>query len=172
MLLIIFGRAAQFILLLVTMRLATTYLPPGEMGRLSLITATTAFFALFLVNPVGMFINRRFHTWERLGRTRFYLNLYWLYLLAISVLIAVTLIVLNNAHEFDFKLSTSWLLLLVCGSVVFSTINQTVIPSLNLLELRGLFMFLTLATIAAGLVTSKSSVNVNILLLPSRVVAG
>lgn len=151
MLLIIFGRAAQFILLLVTMRLATTYLPPGEMGRLSLITAATAFFALFLVNPVGMFINRRFHAWEKLGRTRFYLKLHWLYLLAISVVIAGALIVLNNAHEFDFQLSTSWLLVLVCGSVLFNTINQTVIPSLNLLELRGSFVFLTLATIAFGL---------------------
>ncbi len=151
MLLTIGGRAAQFILLLVTMRLATTYLSPVEMGRLSLITAVTAFVTLLLVNPVGMFINRRFHAWETLGRTRFYFKLHWLYLAAISVLIAGALVVLNNAHEFDFQLSTSWLLVLVCGSVLFNTINQTVIPSLNLLELRGLFVFLSLATIAAGL---------------------
>jgi O-antigen/teichoic acid export membrane protein len=149
--LIIFGRASQFILLLLTMRLATTYLPPSEIGRLSLITAATAFFALFLVNPVGMFINRRFHAWEELGRTRFYLKLHWLYLLAISLLIAVALIILNNVHEFDFRVSTGWLLVLVCGSVFFNTINQTAIPLLNLLELRGSFILLTLATIAAGL---------------------
>lgn len=136
------------------MRLATTYLQPGEMGRLSLITAVTAFVSLFLVNPVGMFINRRFHDWETLGRTRLYLKLHWLYLLAISALIAGALVVLNNTYEFDFQLSTSWLLVLVCGSVLFNTINQTVIPSLNLLELRGPFVFLTLATIAAGLVIS------------------
>lgn len=151
MLLIIGGRAAQFILLLVTMRLATTYLPPGEMGRLSLITAATAFVSLFLVNPVGMFINRRFHAWEALGRTRFYLKLHWLYLLAISVLSAGVLFFLNNANAFDFQLSNSWLLVLVCGSVIFNTINQTAIPSLNLLELRGPFVLLTLATIASGL---------------------
>ncbi len=154
MILIVFGRAAQFVLLLLTMRLATTYLSPGEMGRLSLITAMTALFALFLVNPVGVFINRRLHTWEVLGRTRFYLKLHWLYLLAISLVVAITLIVLNSSHEFDFQLSTGWLLLLVCGSVLFNTINQTVIPSLNLIESRGPFIFLTLATITVSLIAA------------------
>lgn len=148
---IVIGRAVQFILLLLTMRLATHYLLPDEMGRLSLITTTTAFFSLFFVNPVGMFINRRFHDWETLGRTRLYLKLHWLYLLVISVFIAGALVVLNNAHGFDFQLDNSWLVVLVCGSVLFNTINQTVIPSLNLLELRGPFVYLTLATIAAGL---------------------
>jgi hypothetical protein len=130
------------------MRLATTYLPPNEIGRLSLITA---FFPLFLVNPVGMFINRRFHAWEKLGRTRFYLKLYWLYLLAISALIACVLVAPNNAHQFDFQISTNWLLVLICGSVLFNTVNQTSIPSLTLIDLRGPFIFLTLVTIAVGL---------------------
>ena len=79
MILIIFGRAAQFTLLLMVMRVATTYLPPAEMGRLSLITAAIAFYALFLVNPVGMFINRRFHSWDALGRAKYYFKLHWIY---------------------------------------------------------------------------------------------
>lgn len=152
MILIVFGRAGQFLLLLLTMRLATTYLSPSEMGRLSLVTATTAFFALFLVNPVGVFINRRIHAWELVGRTRFYLKLHWLYLLAICLIVAVALALVNEQHRFDLMLSTGWLLFLVCGSVLFSTINQTVIPSLNLLESRRAFILLTLATILASLV--------------------
>jgi len=151
---IIFGRAAQFILLLFVMRVATTYLPPSEMGRLSLITAATAFFALFLVNPIGMFINRRFHAWDELGRAKHYLKLHWVYLLGVCVIAALTLAALNLIHAFGFQFNTAWLLVLVSGSLLFNTVNQTAIPSLNLLEFRGRFIALTLATIGAGLACS------------------
>jgi O-antigen/teichoic acid export membrane protein len=151
---ILFGNAAQFILLLLTMRLATGYLLPEEMGRLSLITAATAFFALFLVNPVGMFINRRFHSWDALGRARYYFKLHWIYLLIVCVVAAASLAALNNIQGFSFQFSTEWLLVLICGSLLFNTINQTAIPSLNLLEFRGRYITLTLATICGGLVSS------------------
>ena len=154
MIMIIFGRAAQFILLLMVMRLATTYLPPEEMGRLSLITAAVAFYALFLVNPVGMFINRRIHAWDQLGRAKHYIKLHWIYLLIVSMFAAASLAVLNNAHAFGFQFNIVWLLMLVCGSLLFNTINQTAIPSLNMLEFRGRFVALTLGTIGAGLVSS------------------
>jgi O-antigen/teichoic acid export membrane protein len=160
LILIIFGRAAQFVLLLLVMRVATSYLPPDEMGRLSLITAATAFFALFLVNPVGMFINRRFHSWDALGHAKYYLKLHWLYLLVVSLVAAASLAALNRIHAFGFQFNTAWLLVLVCGSLLFNTINQTAIPSLNLLELRGRFITLTLATIGASLVSSFLLVSV------------
>ena len=159
MLVIIFGRAAQFILLLLVMRVATTYLPPTEMGRLSLITAATAFFAIFLVNPVGMFINRRFHAWDALGRAKHYLKLHWLYLLGVCMIAALTLAIFNKVHAFGFQFNTTWLLVLVCGSLLFNTVNQTAIPSLNLLELRGRFIVLTLATIGFGLASSFALVE-------------
>lgn len=154
MIVVLLGNAAQFILLLLAMRLATSYLSPDEMGRLSLITAATAFFALFLVNPVGMFINRRFHAWDALGRAKYYLKLHWLYLLMVSGAAACSLAFLNSLGVLGSQFSTAWLLLLVCGSLFFNTINQTAIPSLNLLEFRGRFFILTLATIGMGLVSA------------------
>jgi O-antigen/teichoic acid export membrane protein len=151
---VIFGNAAQFMLLLLAMRLATNYLPPEEMGRLSLITAATAFFALFLVNPVGMFINRRFHAWDALGRAKYYLKLHWWYLLVVIVIAAGSLAVLNTLGAFGFQFNLVWLLVLVCGSLFFNTINQTAVPSLNLLEFRGQFFILALATIGLGLASA------------------
>ena len=129
------------------------------MGRLSLITAATAFFALFLVNPVGMFINRRFHAWDAQGRAKHYLKLHWLYLFGVCMIAALTLAIFNKIHAFGFRFDTLWLLLLVCGSLLFNTINQTAIPSLNLLELRGRFIVLTLATIGFGLASSYALVE-------------
>lgn len=160
MLTIIAGRAAQFVLLLLAMRMATSYLPPAEMGRLSLITAATTLFALFLVNPVGMFINRRFHAWDALGRAKYYLKLHWIYLVAVSMAAAASLAVLNQVHAFGFQFNTTWLLILVCGALIFNTVNQTAIPSLNLMEFRGRFMSLTLATIGAGLASSYALVEI------------
>lgn len=154
MVIIILGRAAQFFLLLLVVRVVTAYLSPVEMGRLSLITAVTAFFALFLVNPIGMFINRRLHAWDELGLAKHYLKLHWIYLLGVCFIAGFALAVFNRVDAFDFQFNTVWLLVLICGSLLFNTINQTAIPSLNLLEQRGWFIVLTLATIGIGLVSS------------------
>ena len=134
------------------MRTATTLLTPGEMGKMSLVLATTGFFSLFLINPVGMFINRRLHTWYATGRARHYFNLFWAYLFAVSLFAAVCLVVLNSFGILGFEMQTSWLLFLVCGSLLFNTANQTVIPSLNLLGHSGWFILLTVANVAMGFV--------------------
>lgn len=159
MVIIVLGRAAQFFLLLLVVRVVTAYLSPVEMGRLSLISAVTAFFALFLVNPIGMFLNRRLHAWDELGQAKHYFKLHWVYLVGVCFVAGVTLAVINYIFAFDSRFNTIWLLVLVCGSLLFNTINQTAIPSLNLLEQRGWFIVLTLATIGMGLVSSYAMVE-------------
>ena len=67
---------------------------------------------------------------------------------------AASLAVINNLNVIGFQASTFWLLVLVCGSLLFNTVNQTVIPSLNLLGFRGWFIVLSLATIATGFIAA------------------
>lgn len=134
------------------MRVATTLLAPEEMGRMSLVMTTTAFFALFLINPVGMFINRRLHAWQTSGTIRHYLTRYWGYLIMVAAVSAVSMVFLQMAGAIGFGMTAGWLLLLVCGSLLFNTVNQTVIPSLNLLGYSGWFVSLTVATVALGFV--------------------
>lgn len=149
---IVLGRAAQFLLALAMMRVATTLLSPEEMGRVALVLTTIAFFALFLVNPVGMFINRRLHAWQASGVARHYLMHYALYLLLVAAIAAASLPLFHMTGVADFGLPIGWLILLVSGSLVFNTINQTAIPSLNLLGDSARFVALSVATIAAGFV--------------------
>lgn len=149
--LILIGRLAQFLLTLATMRVATTLLTPGEIGRMSLVMATTVFFAALLVNPVGMFVNRRLHSWQASGHAWYYLNCYWGYLVIVAVMAAISVTVVNESGTIGFQMAIVWLLVLVCGSLLFNTANQTVIPSLNLLGYSGWFVSLTVATVAAGL---------------------
>jgi len=132
------------------MRVATTLLSPEEMGKVSLVLTTTAFFALFLVNPVGMFINRRLHAWQASGAARHFLTLYASYLLLVALVAVTGLAVLHVLGLADFGVSIGWLIFLVCGSLIFNTINQTAIPSLNLLGESGSFVLLSLLTISAS----------------------
>ena len=134
------------------MRVATTFLSPAEMGKVSLVVTTTAFFALFLVNPVGMFINRRLHAWQASGTARHYLTRYACYLLLVALTAVIGLSILFVAGLANFGISIDWLIFLVCGSLIFNTINQTAIPSLNLLGESRRFVLLSLLTIAASFI--------------------
>ncbi len=134
------------------MRVATMLLSPTEMGRVSLVLTTTAFFALFLVNPVGMFINRRLHAWQASGVARHYLIRYAGYLLLVALIATIGLPALYIGGVVDFGMSIYWLLVLVCGSLFFNTINQTSIPSLNMLGGSKKFVLLTVATLVVSFV--------------------
>lgn len=152
MITILFGRATQFLLALAMMRVATTLLSPEEMGRVALVLTTIAFFALFLVNPVGMFINRRLHAWQASGVARHYLIRYVNYLLLVALFAAISLPLLYMSGVTNFGISLGWLIFLVCGSLLFNTINQTAIPSLNMLGYSGRFVLLSVATIAVSFI--------------------
>lgn len=160
MITIIIGRAAQFVLALVMLRVATTLLSPEEMGRVSLVLTTIAFFAMFLVNPVGMFINRRLHAWQASGVARHYLVRYVAYLGLVALIAAVSLLLVSFSGWVNFGVPTGWLVALVCGSLIFNTINQTAIPSLNMLGDSRNFVVLTVATLVASFVCALALVEV------------
>jgi O-antigen/teichoic acid export membrane protein len=147
---IFFGRFFQFALALVMMRVMTSLLPPGEVGRLFLITSSTAFFALFLVNPVGMFVNRRLHAWEKLGNLKKYLKYYFIYLLLIALLSPQILIILQSFGLINLHTSYMWIYFLVSGSLLITTVNLTVIPALNAFGYINPFIGFTLASLISG----------------------
>jgi O-antigen/teichoic acid export membrane protein len=129
------------------------------MGKVSLALTTIAFFAMFLVNPVGMFINRRLHAWQASGLARAYLVRYVGYLILVALVAAIGLPLFNLAGLVNFGMPIGWLIVLVCGSLVFNTINQTSIPSLNMLGDTRNFVVLTVATLAASFVCAVTLVE-------------
>ena len=151
MLLISIGRIAQFALLLLTLRFATTFLSPSEMGKVSIVISSVAFFSLMLLNPVGMFMNRRLHAWDLMGQIKTYFSYFWLYLLCVSLFSAVFIFSLKWLGIWNPDISIKWLIFLVCGNLIFGTLNQVVIPSLNMFGHRVWFTFLNVATVASSL---------------------
>lgn len=159
MLTIIFGRGLQFLLALAIMKMATTLLSPQEMGKVSLTLSTIAFFALFLINPVGMFINRRLHSWYVNGVAKHYLVSYANYLVLVSIAATISLFIMDHFSVINFGMNIGWLAFLVSTSLIFNTINQTSIPSLNLLGNVKAFIVLTIATLLASFVLAIIIVN-------------
>lgn len=152
--LIIFGRISQALLALLSLRIMTSLLSPEEVGRWSLLIALTSFFAFGLINPLGMFINRRLHVWVEEGRVTRYLSYYFVYLLAGSLLAAGMLYTGSLVYSFVPGMSLFWIIGLVMCSIIFGTLNQTFIPSLNLLGHRGWFVLLMLTTVGSSLLAS------------------
>lgn len=160
-LLVLVGRGIQFALALLTLRIASHLLEPAQMGRMAIIMALTAFFALGVINPVGMFLNRKLHNWHNRGVIPQRLRHYRAYLIVVSCLVAICLLLLNRTGLLrDLSAQTSWLIVLVCGSLIFNSLNQTYIPSLNLLGHRLSFISLTIATLLFGLGSSVLLVHI------------
>lgn len=153
------ARALQFVLLLVTLRVASSLLAPSEMGKLSIITATVSFFALFLINPIGMFVNRRLYAWNERGDAFNYLYYFWFYVIGVAIFSIAVLYVLTSLLAMENGFSTETYLALVACSILFGTLNQTSIPSLNIFGRPYWFGILTLATTAIGLIIAVSAVH-------------
>jgi O-antigen/teichoic acid export membrane protein len=154
MLLIALGRVAQIFLMFATIKISTSLLTPAEMAKVFLVASLVAFYALLLLNPVGMFMNRRLHAWNEMGKVQHYYNYFWLYLLFVCLVAVTSLWIFVEAGWVNIHSTITWTLLLVGGSLLFTTANQVVIPGLNLLGYRGWFVALTLATVIASLFAS------------------
>ena len=154
MLLITLGRMAQFFLMFAAIKLSTALLAPAEMAKVYLVTSIVSFYSMLLINPVGMFMNRRFHAWNDQGRINPYFGYFWLYLLVVCVAAVASLQVVVATGLVDLHVSGVWIAVLVGGSLLVASANQVVIPGLNLLNHRGWFVVLTLATVGSGLATA------------------
>lgn len=151
MLAVILGRVAQFLLMLALLKISTYLLAPSEMGKMALVSSTIAFVSLFLVNPVGMYVNRQLHVWNTYGLIRHYLNYYWLYILLLGIVSAIILGGVNYFGWVDSHIGTHFLVAFIFLTLFFNTINQTSIPSLNMLGFRNSFILLSIATVLLGM---------------------
>ncbi|MFG6486786.1 lipopolysaccharide biosynthesis protein [Roseateles sp. BYS78W] len=154
MLITLIGRLVQFALMFASVRIMTQLLSPADMGRVALITTATALFALFLVNPVGMFFNRRLHAWVQQGVARVRFHLYLVYLAGVCLFASGALWVAARLGVDIGGASLTWAAILICGSIFFSTMVQTLVPSLNMVGRPRAFIALTLGTLVTGLVAS------------------
>ncbi len=150
---IITGRLFQIVILFLTMRLITFYLPPVEFGKYYLIMGLCTFFGYFFINPVGQFLNRKTYIWYNsgyLGGRIFQVSLYFLIASVFSVFIIYILESIGWLEGVDLF----WVLMLIPSFIFFNSLNQTAIPLLNMLGYKGWFVLLTNLTLGFSLILS------------------
>jgi O-antigen/teichoic acid export membrane protein len=148
---IMLGRGLQAVTGVVAIRLLTSFLPPEEAGRCFILLSLSDFFALFLISPMGNYINRKTHEWHRNGTIQNNLHLYWLYLLGVALFAFFFLLLLESTVGLGIDITWLWLLALVAGGLLFNTANVTVTTILNMLGNRIWFVIFTLLTLWVGL---------------------
>lgn len=88
---IVLGRLVAACVGLAAIRLSTQFLAPGEYGLLVLLVSFQQWSGLFLVSPVGQYINRHTHSWIDDGSLFRRLGAYWRYVMlaaAVGALVA------------------------------------------------------------------------------------
>lgn len=127
------GRLLNAVIGLLTVRLVTTYLDPAQYGQLSLLMVIQAFCGLFLVNPIGMYINRNTHGWWKEGILQIHLEAYKWYVLLVSFVggLAGILVFWDNIF-IQIVLAAASVIVMIVGI----TWNSTWIPLLNMFGKR------------------------------------
>lgn len=156
---LIAGRAVQALLSIVALRVMTTFLSPAEAGNYFLMLSFATGFSFFLINPVGMYINRRLHAWHG-GKTLLdRLSVFNAYLLAVSAF-ALAATALLKALIGSAPGMPGWAFASFVAAYVYcSSWNMTLIPSLNMLGHRLPFVALTVLTTGLGLLLSLFAVR-------------
>ncbi|MGJ0338331.1 hypothetical protein [Aliarcobacter cryaerophilus] len=135
----------QVILMIVAIRVSTALLEPKEMGNIYIFTTIYTFFVLLLISPFGQYINRHTHQWHEQKSLLDNLGLYSLYLIIISifsVIVGFLLYSFGVSQEIELEYFLSLLFLFI----LFMTLNQTLLPLLNMLHYRLSFTVLTVIT--------------------------
>jgi len=148
------GRLSIVLASVISVRLMTMVLSPGEVGRYSVLLAFATWFSLTLVSPAGNYINRRFLEWVGHAVVWPQLRRYMGLLLAIAFAAAGVSSVARNIGLLGLPIRGDVLILCVVGILVFLTANTMLADFLNVLGHRGLYVVYASATAWLGLVTS------------------
>ena len=145
------GRLATIILGLLTIRAVTTILTPDQYGQLALLVVVQTFCGLFLVNPVGMYINRHTHEWWDDGSLLARFGRYRQYIFSVSIIGGIAALVVSQ--EFP-PAQIAVIVLAMIVMVNGGTWNATWIPLLNMVGQRGVAVSWGLITSVTGLLAS------------------
>lgn len=145
------GRLATAVVALLATRVSTTFLVPAQYGELALLVVVQLFCGLFLINPVGQYINRHTHEWWDDGTLLARLTAYRNYVLGVCALGAVITLVVSRQQDLGQLIVTVTAMVLMVGA---GTWNATVIPMLNMVGYRWESVAWAVATSVGGLISS------------------
>ena len=141
------GRFLAAVIALVSLRVSTTLLSVEEFGLMALMLGAQTFSTLIVINPIGQWLNRNTHGWWADGTLLLRLKYYPLPVLGAALVSASVFAVwqwrsLGNPEPIAF-----WV---VFFAVIASVANGTLVPLLNMLGYRKLFVLLSNLSVGIG----------------------
>lgn len=153
---IILGRVVQVIITAFSLRIATQYLLPVELGQMYLVYVGQALFSLVVINPIGQYFTRHTISWHRSGYLINALQAVTLYIFAVSVSVAVLIGLFGKTISGGVFAGTSILM----ATLIFSqSVNQTILPSLNIIGRKIEFVSFGILTSGLSLLFSVALVE-------------
>jgi O-antigen/teichoic acid export membrane protein len=141
------GRLTASFLAVVSIRLLTAYLSPEQYGSLSLLLSIQAFCGLFLVNPIGQYVNLKTHAWWERGLLFAMMRAYSSYIFIVASLAGLIACFLNIKED----VNPAALFFAVSFLVLTATWNSTLVPMLNMLGFRIQSTILAVVTLSISL---------------------
>jgi len=136
---------------IISIRLFTTLLSPTEIGRLNIFLAIYGWFALVLLNPVVMYVNRKIIEWDTLEVVHKNLICLFKYFIIVSLLAGFGIVILNYLIGIGIIASSLWIFIIIAGSILLYSLNTSVLGWLNLFRKRFLFVFFSVLTLWLGI---------------------
>lgn len=154
---VLFGRIATAIIAIASLRIMTSLLEPKDFGIYALLIAFQGLSGLLLINPVGQHINRHTHAWWDDGTLLRRLKGFNRYLMAVSVSIALLVVVWwlsypGTDHSIDGALLAAFA---ISAMVYLGTWSGTFVYILNMLGFRSGSVGWMLASSIVGLAFSS-----------------
>jgi len=128
------GRFVTAGLGLATVRAVTTYLTPAEYGQFAILVVIQSFCGLFLINPLGMYLNRHTHEWWDDGTLLSRLKSYKWYIFSVSVIGCAVSIGMSKTNLLPQIIATGITVVVMVNAITW---NSTWVPLLNMVGLRS-----------------------------------
>jgi len=144
-------RLFQVLFLVLNIKLLTYFLTLGEVGQYYLIHGIVSFFGFFFIGPVGQFINRNFHLWQRTKSLRTHFFLYVIYVLAASVVICPLLIFITDYFGFFKFTNLGQLFFLIPVVLILNSLTGTFFSLFNMNNRQVYFSISVIASLFFGI---------------------
>ncbi|OMH27013.1 lipopolysaccharide biosynthesis protein [Motiliproteus sp. MSK22-1] len=149
-----FSKILQILSVILTLRVLTSVLSPAEVGKVHFVLSTISFFALFFINPVGMYLKRRVVEWSKSDYLSTSFTIFFYYIIIVVLITSAILYILNGYWMNFSTISVDDLILIAALYLVFNTVSLTLASTLNLLGYRKSWAVITIIGIWVGIFSS------------------
>jgi O-antigen/teichoic acid export membrane protein len=154
LIIIIGGRLLQIVIMLISIRVITTFLSPAEVGNYNLLLTILAFFNLVFLNPPGMYFSRHIIQWNGSNNLLNGLFVFVIWMVIVSFFSVLILALVYKYLNYEHKYNLDLFLLYIVLSAIFSTLHRNMLYGLNMLEYRKQFVLFLIITLSLGIISS------------------